>query len=200
MRDFEALKDIWCNQVALPKVSHEDVLKKVSKTKKAYANKLLLEVLAMGIAIALLIILWIFLPAKMWTTHAATVIIITSCLYYLIYQIRDFSKINNNTSLIDKPDEYISYLKNFKQSRYNLNTKKYKGYVLFLGFAFLLYFIEISFTAPLWSTILGAIATAAWFAFCYFVLMRNYIRKEESKIQYMIENLERLQKQFGEEA
>lgn len=199
MRDFEALKNIWSNQVALPKVSHEDVLKKVSKTKKAYANKLLLEVLAMGVAIALLVILWIFLPAKMWTTHLATAIMIGSCLYYLMYQIRDFSKINNNNSLIDKPEEYISYLKKYKQSRYVLNTKKYNRYALFLGFAFVLYFIEIAFTAPLWSTLFGAVATAAWFAFCYFVLMRNYIRKEENKIQYMIENLERLRKQFEEE-
>lgn len=199
MRDFEALKDIWSNQVALPKVSHEDVLKKVSKTKKAYANKLFLEVLAMGIAIVVLIALWIFLPAKMWTTHLATAIMIGSCLYYLIYQIRDYSRINSNISLIDKPDEYISYLKTYKQSRYILNTKKYKGYALFLGIAFVLYFLEIAFTAPLWSTIVGVIATAAWFAFSYFILMRNYILKEESKIQYMIENLERLQKQFEDE-
>jgi membrane protein YdbS with pleckstrin-like domain len=198
MRDFEALKNIWCNQVVLPKVSHDDVLKKVGETKKAYANKLLLEVLTMGIAIALLIILWLFLPARMWTTHAATIIMIVSCLYYLVYQIRDFTKINSTNSLIEKPEEYISYLKNYKQSRYNLNTKKYKVYALSLGIAFMLYFVEIAFTASVVITIIGAVATAAWFAFCYFVLMRNYIRKEESKIQNMIENLERLQKQFGE--
>ena len=198
MKDFEALKDIWHAQIAQPKVSHEDVLKKVSETKKGYANKLLTEVFGMLAAITLLVLTWFFLPVKMWTTHLAMIIMIACCFYYLVYQVRDFFKISNSTLLFEKPEEYISYLKKYKQSRYLLNTQKYKGYALFLGIAFALYFVEISFTASLWSTIIGAIATMVWFAFCYFVLMRNYIRKEESKLQDMIGNLERLQKQFGE--
>ena len=90
MKDFEALRDIWHNQVALPKVSHEDVLRKVRKTRNGLANKLLLESIGMLIAITMLSYVWISSPFKMWTTHLAMTILISCCIYYLYMQIRDY--------------------------------------------------------------------------------------------------------------
>lgn len=196
MKDFEALKDIWHNQVALPKVSHEDVLRKVRKTKNGFANKLLFELAGMALAIAMLTYVWISSPFKMWTTHLAMIILIGCCLYYLYVQIRDYNRIKDESLLLNKPEEYIEYLKTYKNDRYTLNTRKYKVYTLFLSFGFLFYFIEIAFLASVWVTLLGIFFTAAWILFCYFVLMRRYIRKEEAKLEDMIENLERLQSQF----
>ena len=196
MKDFEALKDIWHNQVALPKVSHEDVLRKVRKTKNGFANKLLIELIGMGLAIAMLTYVWISSPFKMWTTHLAMVILIACCLYYLYVQVRDYSRIKDESLLLNKPEDYIDYLKNYKNDRYILNTRKYRIYTWFLSFGFLFYFIEIAFLASIWVTVIGIFFTVSWILFCYFVLMRRYIRKEESKLEDMIQNLERLQKQF----
>ena len=196
MKDFEALKNIWHNQVALPKVSHEDVLKKVRKTKNGFANKLLIELAGMTLAIAMLTYVWISSPFKMWTTHLAMVILISCCLYYLYVQIRDYNRIKDESLLLNKPEEYIEYLKTYKNDRYLLNTRKYKVYTLFLSLGFLFYFIEIAFLASVWITLTGIVITAGWILFCYFVLMRRYIRKEEAKLEDMIQNLERLQNQF----
>ena len=196
MKDFEALKDIWHNQVALPKVSHEDVLRKVRKTKNGFANKLLRELIGMVLAVAMLTYVWISSPFKMWTTHLAMIILIACCLYYLYRQIRDYNLIKDESLLLNKPEEYIDYLKKYKSDRYILNTRNYKLYTLFLSLGFLFYFIEIAFLASIWVTVIGIFLTAAWILFCYFVLMRRYIRKEEAKLEDMIHNLERLQKQF----
>ena len=196
MKDFEALKDIWHNQVALPKVSHEDVLKKVRKTKNGFANKLLVELLGMCMAIAMLSYVWISSPFKMWTTHLAMIILVSCCLYYLYIQIRDYNRIKDESLLLSKPEEYIAYLKKYKNDRYILNTRKYKVYTAFLSLGFLFYFIEIAFLASVWVTVIGIVFTAAWILFCYTILMRRYIRKEEAKLGDMIGNLERLQKQF----
>jgi hypothetical protein len=48
MKDFEALKSIWHDQIALPKVSHNDVLKNLRKTRNGLASKLLLEMMGMA--------------------------------------------------------------------------------------------------------------------------------------------------------
>ena len=196
MKDFEALKNIWHNQVALPKVSHEDVLRKVRKTKNGFANKLLIELIGMCLAIGMLGYVWISSPFRMWTTHVAMVIMISCCLYYLYVQIRDYNRIKDDSLLLNKPEEYIDYLKTYRSDRYNLNTSKYKVYTWFLSFGFLFYFIEIAFLASLWVTVIGVIFTALWILFCYFILMKRYIRKEEAKLEDMIQNLERLQQQF----
>ena len=196
MKDFEALKDIWHNQVALPKVSEEDVLRKVRKTKNGFANKLLRELIGMVLAVAMLIYIWVSSPFKMWTTHLAMVILIGCCLYYLYRQIRDYNLIKDEALLLNKPEEYIDYLKKYKSDRYILNTRSYKFYTMFLSLGFLFYFIEIAFLASIWVTVIGISLTAAWIIFCYFFLMRRYIRKEEAKLEDMIGNLERLQKQF----
>jgi amino acid transporter len=195
MKDFEALKSIWHNQIELPKVSHEDVLKKVSKTRRGLASRLLAEMLGMAILTALLVYVWIESPFRMWTTHLSMAIFMFCCVYYIIALIGNYRRITYD-NLLDKPGEYILYLKKYKHDRFILNTRKYRIYSIFFTAAFILYFIEIAFLASLWVTITGIVLTFLWIALCYFVLMRIYIRKEEAKLEEMIGNLERIEKQF----
>ena len=195
MKDFEALKSIWQDQVALPKVSHEDVLKKVRKTRNGLASRLLMEMIGMGIAAAGLIYVWIESPFKMWTTHLAMIIFIACCIYYIIALIGNYRRINHN-NLLDNPEDYIKYLTKYKHDRYIFNTRKYSIYSIFFTAGFILYFIEIAFITSFWVTVIGIILTFLWIGFCYFVLMRIYIKREEAKLEEMIQNLERLHKQF----
>ncbi|SKB38329.1 hypothetical protein [Daejeonella lutea] len=197
MKDFEALKSIWHNQVALPKVSHEDVLEKVNKTRTGLASRLLLEMLGMILATAFLIYVWIEMPFRMWTTHLAMAVFLGCCVYYIIAQIANYLKITYD-SLLDKPEEYILYLKKYKHDRFIFNTRKYRIYSIFVTAGFMLYFVEIAFLAMLWVTIAGIVFTFAWIIVWYFVLMPIYIKKEESKLEDMIENLERLEMQFAD--
>lgn len=195
MKDFEALKSIWHNQVALPKVSHEDVLKKVSKTRTGLASRLLIEMLGMVLATAMLMYVWIEIPFRMWTTHLAMIIFMACCIYYIAAQIGNYRRLTHD-NLLDKPEEYILYLKKYKHDRFIFNTRKYRIYSIFFTLGFMLYFVEFAFLVELWVTITGIIFTFVWIALWYFVLMPIYIKKEESKLEDMIKNLERLEKQF----
>jgi magnesium-transporting ATPase (P-type) len=198
MKDFEALKSIWHNQVALPKVSHEDVLKKVGKTRTGLASRLLVEMVGMVLASAMLIYVWVESPFRMWTTHLAMVIFMACCLYYITALIDNYRRITYR-SLLNSPGEYILYLKKYKHDRFIFNTRNYRIYSIFFTAGFILLFIEISFLTDLWVTITVIVFTFLWIMLFYFVLMRIYIRKEESKLEDMIRNLERLEKQFEEE-
>jgi hypothetical protein len=195
MKDFEALKNIWHDQIALPKVSHEDVLKSLRKTRSGLASKLLIEMMGMGFAAAVLIYVWIASPFTMWTTHLAMIIFLSCCIYYILSIISNFRSINYDKPL-DKPECYIDYLKKYKHERYIFNTRKYTIYSIFFTAGFILYFIEISFLTSLLITLIGVLFTFLWIGLCYFVLMRIYIKREEGKLEEMIQNLERLHKQF----
>ncbi|WP_395626913.1 hypothetical protein [Daejeonella sp.] len=195
MKDFEALKVIWHNQITLPKVEHEAVFKKIQKTKNGLSRRLLIEIIGMTLAATAILSVWWFIPFNMWTTHLAMIIFLACCIYYIIAIIGNYRQINYD-KLIDKPEDYITYLKKYKQERYVLNTRKYRIYTIFLSTGFLLYFVEISFMTPTWVIILALIFTFSWIAFSYFISMRIYIKREESKLEEMIQNLERIQKQF----
>jgi|LakMenEpi03Aug12_release.lakeMendotaPanAssembly.Ray.scaffolds.fasta_scaffold08712_6 hypothetical protein len=195
MKDFEALKSIWHDQIALPKVSHNDVLKNLRKTRNGLASKLLLEMMGMAIAIAVLIYVWIKIPFFMWTTHLAMIIFISCCIYYVLAIVSNYLKINDD-KLLDKPECYINYLKKYKEERYIFNTRKYALYSIFFTAGFILYFIEISYLTSLFITLMVILFTFLWIGLCYFVLMRIYIKREEGKLEEMIQNLERLHKQF----
>lgn len=197
MKDFEALKNIWHAQAALPKVSHEDVLRKVGKVKTGLASRLMFEMLGMGLAMAFLIYIWTVSPFRMWTTHLAMFIFLACCAYYIIALLRNYRQITYD-NLIDKPGEYILHLKNYKHERFIFNTRKYRNYSLFFTAGFILHFIEIAFLASVWVTVAGIVFTLLWIAFCYF-LMRMYIREEESRLEEMIQNLERLERQFTDD-
>jgi len=197
MKDFDALKNIWHGQAALPKLSYDDILKEVRKSKSAFANKLLIETLGMAAAIVMFTLIWVYKPFLMWTSHLSLAIFILCCLYYIFVQFRDYRDISSGKSLFHKPDEYIVYLKNYRRNRLILNTRKYTIYSLFIGIAFALYFIEVYFVAPLWQTIAGIAFTIGWFAVCAY-LMRIYITKEQNKLGDIISKLEKLEQQFAD--
>jgi hypothetical protein len=139
--------------------------------------------MGMGFAAAILIYVWIASPFTMWTTHLAMIIFLSCCIYYILSIISNFRSINYDKPL-DKPECYIDYLKKYKHERYIFNTRKYTIYSIFFTAGFILY------------TLIGVLFTFLWIGLCYFVLMRIYIKREEGKLEEMIQNLERLHKQF----
>ena len=198
MRDFDEIKNIWQDQKE-PTLGHEEILKRVKRSKSRMANKLLLEVIAMSMSIAILSYAWFMIPFRMWTTHLSLLIFMGCSLFVLFAQLSDFRHIHESNNLLDKPEDYIRDLKKYKQERHQLNTQKYRVYTLFLGLGLVLFFIEIFFVASIWFTVFGLGVSILWILFCYFWLMRRYIRREEEALSEMIEDLERLKKQFEEE-
>jgi hypothetical protein len=197
MKDFEALKDIWHSQLAKPKVSYDDIIKGIRKSKSSFANKLLKETFGMLVIMVLFILIWLNTSTIMWTTHLSFLILSGCCVYYLFAQLSDYRSISNSEYLLKEPEEYIHYLKSYSRERYLLNTTKYRVYSIYTGLAFGLYFVEIYFTSPLWQTLAGLSGIILWFIFCWY-LMRIYIRKEQEKLNGMINILETLESQFSE--
>lgn len=198
MKDFEVIKNIWQDQQD-PTLSQEEVLKRMKRSRNRLANRLLLEVVLMSFCIALLSYAWYMIPFRMWTTHLSLFIFMACSLFVLFAQLSAYRRIHHQQELLSTPQEYIIQLKKFQQERYQLNTQKYLVYTLFLGLGLLLFFVEIFFVSSILLTVVGLGISIAWIILCYFWLMKKYVRKEESYLNEMIQNLERLSEQFNEE-
>ncbi|WP_069657836.1 hypothetical protein [Arcticibacter eurypsychrophilus] len=195
MKDFNALKDLWKGQTDEPKMNYEDILKDVRKSNRSLSNKIRLETLVMLAGIILFIWIWLNFSFLMWTTHVSLAILISCCLYYVMVEFLDYKSLSHSDQVLQKPDEYIHYLKEYSSSRHRFNTRNYLIYSLFIGLAICLYSIEVYYVSPLWQTILAAVFTIGWFLVCW-KLMIGYRKREQERLDDMINNLEKLKNQF----
>lgn len=195
MKDFEELKKLWQVQPTEP-LSIEDVFTRINEEKRGYARKLLKQTIVVGIALFLIFLVWLMSTFITWTSHLAVVIVFGCLIYYFSIQLEDYFKIRKTAFIFKKPDEYIAYLKEYKKSRFKLNTQSYQVYLIFIAFALALFTFEMYYILPLPFLILYIVISLGWVLLCQFVFMKQYNRKEEQRLEEIIRDLERLSQQF----
>ncbi len=197
MRDFDSLKNIWSNQASSPKLDYKDIIKKIKTSSKLFSNKLLLESIAMSGVIIVICLIWLANTFLLWSTHLAFIILVVSCIAYIVFQSKHYHNLNKSDKLLEKPGDYLSFLKKYQRKRYVLNTRIYSIYSIFIALAFTLLFIEIYFIVPLWQTLTGIVLSIIWFLLCAYI-MKRYTQREQSKLRDMIMHLENIESQFQE--
>jgi len=195
MKDFEEIRQLWQIQPSKP-ANVEDIFKRINDQKHGYVNKLLLQIIAVAIALLFVFTVWLTATFSTWTSHLAMIIVICNLIYYFRIQITDFNKINKTAFLFKKPDEYLKYLKDYKKSRFKLNTTKYRIYVALISIALILFSIEMFYILSLGWLILYVVLSIGWLFLCQFVFMKYYNKREEQKLEEIIQTLERLSQQF----
>jgi len=195
MKDFEEIKRLWKDQSPEP-VSIEDVCKRINEQRRSYVNKILQQTVAVAVALLVIFIVWITATFTTWTSHVSMLIVIFSLIYYFKVQVSDYFSIHKTEFVFKKPDEYISYLKNYRQSRYQLNTKTYQVHVILIATALALFAIEIYFVLPITLLLVYILISTVWVLLCQFVFMKHFKREEQERLNALIERLEKLAKQF----
>src|SRR5690554_5012082 len=195
MKDFEEIKRLWQVQPT-ESVNIEDVFIKMNEKKRGYTRKLLKQTIIVAIALFLVFMVWLTATFITWTSHLAVLIVLGCLIYYFSIQLEDYLKINRTAFILKKPDEYITYLKDYKKSRLKLNTQSYQVYVIFIGIALILFAFEMYYVLPLLLLLLYIVMSIGWILLCQFVFMKQYHRKEEEHLQEIIDDLERLSQQF----
>ncbi|WP_257666432.1 hypothetical protein [Parapedobacter tibetensis] len=198
MKGFDDIQQLWQRQEPESSVSFETILKRVSGSKTAIAKKLFWQSVAIGVAVVVLLWMCVTVEFSTWTTYLALAIMIGCIGYYFVNQLRDYRKISKSHELLSKPQDYIDYLKTFKQRRNRFNTRNYAIYETCVAAAFAFYAIEMYFVLPFWTFIGFILFIVFWFLICHFIFMKQYINNENTRIQEMIDNLERIKSQFEE--
>ncbi len=198
MKGFDEIQQLWHGQKPEPNVSFEQVLKHINDNKTALASRLFWQLVGIGAAIVVLLWLCVAVDFSTWTTYLSLAIMVGCLSYYFFNQVSDYRQINTSHQLLDKPQDYINYLKAFQQKRNRFNTRNYAVYEACIGVAFALYGIEMFFVLSFWTFVGFTVFTVIWFLICHFVFMRQYITNENARIADMIDKLERIKGQFRE--
>ena len=198
MKGFEDIQQLWQRQEPESNVSFETILKRIKTDKIALSRKLFWQIVAVGLAIVVLLWMCISVEFSTWTTYLALAIMVGCIGYYFFNQLEDYRKISSSHHLMSKPQDYIDYLKAFKQKRNRFNTRNYAVYEMCIAVAFALYAIEMYFVLPFWTFVGFIVFIVFWFLICHYIFMKQYIKHENARIEEMIANLERIKNQFDE--
>lgn len=196
MKGFEDIQQLWQRQEPEPNVSFEAILKRIKTDKNTLSKKMFWQIVAVGLAIVVLLWMCISVDFSTWTTYLAFAIMVGCICYYFFNQLDDYRKISGNDHLMSKPQDYIDYLKAFKQKRNRFNTWNYAVYETCVAVAFALYAFEMYFALPFWTFIGFIVFIVLWFLICHYIFMKQYIKHENARITEMITNLERIKGQF----
>jgi hypothetical protein len=198
MKEFEELQQLWQKATPPAPVDFDKVMRRIDKNKMAITNKLWLQVIGFIIGLLAIVYTWVTVPFVTWTSHLALFIMIL-CIAYALrahwIAYTDFKRVS--ASALNRPEEYISFLKNFKEIRHQQHTRSYIIYETCVAGAFALYSFELYFAMPL-GLFIGFIAfIIGWLLLAHFVFLKAYSRNENEKIQAMIHELDRIKDQFN---
>jgi len=196
MKDFEEIKRLWLNQSTEPVSSIDEIFVRINEQKKNYTSKLLTQTIAVAIALLFILTVWLTATFITWTSHLSMVIVICCLIYYCRIQVADYLKINKTAFLFKRPDEYISYLKDYKKSRFKLNTKTYQIYVILIGISLFLFAIEMYYILPFLLLLVYIILSIGWIVLCQLFFMKQYNKREGERLEEIINYLERISQQF----
>lgn len=196
MKDFDSLVGIWNTQKTAPKVDYREIIAQYKTSRNKLSLRLTRDVLLMLVVLAIVAYVGFTSEFDFWTTYVGLGLILACCVYFVVMQLINIKNIADSNTLFDQPKDHIQFLKRFRESRHIQHTRNYKNYTLFLSLGLILYFIEPFYKLNFLLTIVVFLMTVFWFIVSYFYFLKRYIQKEEYKFQEMLENLERLDRQF----
>jgi hypothetical protein len=195
MKDFDNLKDLWKQQeeTKLPDVS--EVLKKIKKEKLVYTNKILFQVtILIGTMITLV---WIgsSIDFKKTTTYIGLGLMLLCIAGFSIvrlYQMISLKKID----LTQKPSETLSKLEHYFAFQQIVSTKISLAYFIVLNIAFVFYFIEVMHPMSFQLKTICLTTYIAWMLFAYFYLGKKQKKKENDRIQKIIDSIKEMESSY----
>jgi hypothetical protein len=195
MKDFDHLLSVWQEQPKLPKLSVDDVLKQVKKGINKLGIRVLWSIVSISVAIATTAGLTLFAVFEKRLSYIGLFVLLIGMIVYLILQIGDYRTIARHDLTLN-PGAYLNSLKEYQKRRAYLYGRFYYAFVLMICVGISLYTVEVLNNKPLIFRIIYYIVCTAYVLFCTFYLKDKLIQREEKRVSYLIERLERLEGQF----
>jgi len=195
MKNFEHLLSVWQEQPKLPKLSVDDVLKQVKKGINKLENKVLWGIISISIAIVFTSGLTLFAVFEQRLSYIGLFVMLIGMAFYLMLQIGDYRTISRHDLTLN-PSAYLNTLKEYQKRRAYLYGRFYYIFALILCLGISLYTVEVFSNKPLIFKIIYYIFCAVCIFFSIFYLKDRFMQREQKRIIYLIERLERLEIQF----
>ncbi|MDQ6471477.1 hypothetical protein RB619_12555 [Flavobacterium sp. LHD-80] len=187
-------KDLWKKQtVSQPDM--QDLLSRVSKFKKASLRSLWMTNILLFATSAFIIFIWIYYQPQLISTKIGIVLTILAMVIYLFVSNKLFSNYKD-IDATQTNQEYLQKLILIQKKQQFLQTTMMSLYFLLLTTGICLYMYE--YTSRM--TVLGASLTYGitllWILFNWFYIRPKQIKKQQDKINALIEKFEEVNNQL----
>ncbi|WP_276379836.1 hypothetical protein [Flavobacterium sp. H4147] len=187
-------KDLWKKQT-INQPDMQDLLIRVSKFKKAALRSLWISNILLGLTSAFIIFIWIYYQPQFISTKIGIVLVILAMVIYLFV----YNKLLSSYKNIDATQtnqEYLQKLIVIKKKQQFLQTKMMSFYFVMLTAGICLYMYEYASRMSVLGAGLTYGITLLWMLFNWFFIRPKQIKKQQDKINSLIEKFEEVNNQL----
>lgn len=187
-------KDLWKKQ-SVSTLDMNDLLKRLSKFKKAALRTLWITNILLFATSAFIVFVWIYYQPQFISTKIGIVITILSMMIYVFV----YNKLLNKYRNIDSTQtnqEYLQRLILIKRKQQFLQTKMMSFYFIGLTVGICLYLYEYTSRMSTLGASLTYGLTLFWMLLNWFFLRPKQIKKQNDKINSLIEKFEEINNQL----
>jgi hypothetical protein len=195
MKDFDHLLSVWQEQPKSPRLSVDDVLKQVKKGINKLEVRVLWSIFSISVAIITTTGLTLFAVFEQRLSYIGLFVLLIGMVMYLTLQVGDYRTIARHDVTLN-PGAYLNSLKEYQKRRAYLYGRFYYAFVLMVCVGISLYTVEVLNNKQLIFRVIYYTVCAAYILFCTFYLKDRIIKREEKRVSYLIDRLERLEIQF----
>jgi hypothetical protein len=195
MKDFDHLLSVWQAQPKPDKLEVDHVLKQVKKGIGGLSRKLMWNIFSFVIATAGVFIVLLFFAFEYWTTYAGGFIVLLSMIVYTYFLVGDYRLLNKHDATM-APGDYLQSLQEYQRNRARMYGWMYYIYLLSLSVGLSLYLFEVLSSLSPKAKLIAYSLNVAWLLFTTFYLKDRIFKREQEKLNLMIDRLVRLQNQF----
>ncbi|CAD0221400.1 hypothetical protein KYG33_11730 [Chryseobacterium sp. D764] len=189
-------KNIWKQQTS-NKPNLEELLGKLRKFRNQNLRKLILANIALITTSLIIIYIWYRFQPQMITTKIGIVLVILAMVMFLFAYNKMFMvfyKIDQTQS----NNEYLQSLYVVKRKQKFMQTTILNLYFIMLSLGICFYMYEYTSRMTLGSGMLAYVVTFAWIAFNWFYLRPKTIKKQQGKLNELINKFEEINNQLKE--
>lgn len=187
-------KDLWKKQtVNQPDI--KDLQDRVSKFKKIALRSLWITNILLFATSAFIIFIWMYYQPKFISTKIGIVLtILAMSVYVFVYNklMKDYKNIDSTQT----NQEYVQKLISIKKKQQFLQTKMMTFYFVLLTIGICLYMYEYASRMSILGASLAYGITLLWMLFNWFYLRPKQVKKQQEKINSLIEKFEEVSHQL----
>jgi hypothetical protein len=203
MKDFDSIKTIYqqagsTGEIKPPvaSISKSSANSKIKLQREQLYGALVLILTALLIACMALFYNFNF---QHWYTYGALVLVCSICIAQaalLLFTYKKIKRIDETASPLQHLQQWEAYYV-FRKKQAAINMPVY---FIALNLAMVMYLIEVLNGRPILNVIIFLIVYTAWMLFAYFYLGKKNLRKEDKRLQSIINELRSVEKELREES
>ena len=188
-------KDLWKKQtISQPNI--EDLMARLKQFKKAAVRSLWVANFLLAITSVFIIFIWYYFQPQFISTKIGIVLAILSMTFYLTF----YNRLMNNYKNIDANQtnhEYLQKLIEIKKKQQFMQSTVLSWYFVVLLTGICLYMYEYASRMTVFYALITYGVTLLWIGFNWFYLRPKQIKKQQDKINSLIEKFEEVNNQLG---